>query len=180
MIYWFKILADLMSKDASGAQEHLRHRYWFLTVVQLLSCVQFPATPWTAGSLQLQLPCLSPYPWICSNLRPLSQWHHPTISSSVAPFSSCPQPFLGSFPMSLLFTSGGQSIGASASVLPTNIQGWFPLGLTLTGLISELSKELSWVFSRTTVQKHQFFSTQPSLRPTLTSIQDYWKNHNFD
>ena len=93
----------------------------------------------------------------------ISRWCHPTISSSVVPFSSCLQSFpaSGSFPMSWLFTSGGQSIGASASVLPMNIQGWFPLGLT--GLISLLSKGCSRVFSNTTVWKHQFFSSQSSL-----------------
>ena len=87
---------------------------------------------------------------------------HPTISSSIAPFSSCPQSFPAPwcFPMSQLSASSGQSIRASASVLPMSIQGWFPLGLI--GLISLLSKGLSRVFSNTTVQKHQFFSTQPS------------------
>ena len=86
------------------------------------------------------LPCPSPAPGACSNSCPLSQWRHPTTLSSLASFSSCPQSFRasGSFPMSLLFASGGQSIGASASVLPVNIQGWLPLGLT--GLISLLSK----------------------------------------
>ena len=105
------------------------------------------------------------YTLVCSNSCPLSLWYHPTISSSVVPFSSCPQSFpaSGSFPMSRLFTSGGQSIGvsASASGLPMNIQGWFPLGLA--SLISLLSKGLSRVFSSTIVQKHQFFSAQPSL-----------------
>ena len=89
-------------------------------------------------------------------------WCHSTISSSVTPFSSCPQSFPASesFPMSQLFTPGGQSIGTSAleSVFPMNFQGWFPLGLT--GLVSLLSKGLSRVFSSTTIQKHQFFSTQ--------------------
>ena len=95
--------------------------------------------------------------------RPLSRWCHPTISSSVVPFSSCPQSFpaSGSFPMSQFFTSGGQSIGvsASASILPMNIQDWFPLGWT--GWISLQSKRLSRAFSNTTVQKHQFFSAEP-------------------
>ena len=95
----------------------------------------------------------------------MSQWYHPTISSSVAPFSSCPPSFpaSGSFPASQLLVSGGQSTGASASasVLPVKIQGWFPLGLT--GLISLQSRRLSKVFSSTTVQKHQFFGAQPSL-----------------
>ena len=97
------------------------------------------------------LPCPSPAPRACSNSCPLSQWRHPTTLSSLASFSSCPQSFRasGSFPMSLLFASGGQSIGASASVLPVNIQGWFPLGLT--GLNCLLSKRLSRVVSNTPV-----------------------------
>ena len=107
------------------------------------------------------LPCPSPTPGACSNLCPLRGWCHPTISSSVIPFSSCLLSFLasGSFQMSQFFASGGQSIGvsASASVLPMNIQGWFPL--EWTGWIFLLSKELSRVFSNTTVQKYQFFST---------------------
>ena len=105
----------------------------------------------------------------------------PTISSSVVPFSSCPQSFpaSGSFPVSQLSASGGQSIGvsASASVLPMNIKDW--LTLRLTGLISLLSKGLSRVFSNTTVQKYQFISVQ-LYSPALTSIHDYWKNHNSD
>ena len=115
---------------------------------------------WPNGLQHARLPCPSLSPG-CSNSCLLSQWCHPTISSSVAPFSSCPQSFpaSGSFPMSLLFTSGGQNIGtsASASVLPINIQGWLPSGLT--GLISLLYRGLSRVFSSTTVQKHQFFGT---------------------
>ena len=119
--------------------------------------------------------------------HPLSWWCHPTISSSAVPFSSCLQSFpaSGSFQMSRFFTSGSQSIGvsASASVLPMNFQDWLPLGWT--GWISLLSKGLSRVFSNNTVQKHQFFSTQPSALsflydPTLTSIHDHWKNHSFD
>ena len=110
-------------------------------------------------------PCPSPTPRVYQNSCPLSRWCHPSISSSVIPFSSCLQffPASGSFQMSPFFTSGGQSIGvsAAASLLPMNIQGWFPLGWT--GWISLLSKGLSRVFSNTTVQKHQFFSTQLSL-----------------
>ena len=108
--------------------------------------------------------------WVCDVI---------IISSSVTPFSFCLQSFpaSGSFPTSQLFESGGQSIGASASVLPMNIQGLFLLGLT--GLIFSLSQGLSRVFSNTTVQKHQFFGTQPSC-PTLTSIRDSWKHHSFD
>ena len=110
-------------------------------------------------------PCSSPTAGVYLNSCPLSWWCHPTISSSVIPFSSCLQSFpaSGSFSMSQFFASGGQSIGvsASASVLQMNIQDWFPLGLT--GLISLLSKGLSRVFSNTRVQKHQFFGTQLSL-----------------
>ena len=109
-----------------------------------------------------RLPYLSPSPRVCSNSCSLSPWFHPTILSYVVPFSSCFQSFpaLVSFPMNQLFTSGGQSIraSASASVLPMNIQGWFPLGLT--GLISLLSKGLSRVFSSTRVRRHQFFGAQ--------------------
>ena len=109
-------------------------------------------------------PCPSPTPGVHSNSCPSSQWCHPAISSSVVPFSSCPQslPASGSFPMSQLFASGGQSIGvsASASVLPMNIQGWSPL--EWTGWISLQSKGLSRVFSKTTLQKHQFFGAQLS------------------
>ena len=117
------------------------------------------------GLQHVRLPCPSPTPGACSDLCALSWWCHPTISSSVIPFSSHLQSFpaSGSFPMSQFFASGGQSIGvsASASVLPMNIQNWFPWGLT--GLISLQSKEHSRVFSKTTVQKHQFFGAQLSL-----------------
>ena len=109
--------------------------------------------------------CPSLSPGVCSNSCPLSHWCHPTISSSVSPFSSCPRfsPESGSFLMSWLFTSGGQSIGASVSVpvLPMNTQGWFPL--RLTDLIPLQSKGLRRVFSNTTVQKHQFLNAQPFL-----------------
>ena len=127
-------------------------------------------------------PCPSPTPGVYSNSWPLSQWFHPTISSSVVPFSSCPQSFpaWGSLQMSQPFASGGQSIGASASasVLPMKIQDWFLLGWT--SWISLKSKGLSRVFSNTTVQKHQFFGTQLSLYSNCHIIHDYWKNHNFD
>ena len=117
-------------------------------------------TPWHARP-----PCPSPTPRVYSNLCPLSQWCHPTISSSVIPFSSCLQSFptSGSFQISQFFASGGQSIevSASASVLLMNIQDWFPL--ELTDLISLQSKGPSRVFSNTTVQKHQFFGAQLSL-----------------
>ena len=117
------------------------------------------------GVQHTRLPCPSPIPRACSNSYPSNQWYHPTISSFVVPFFSHLQSFpaSGSFQESQFFTSGGQSIGvsASASALPMNIQDWFPLGLT--GWISLQSKGLSRVFSNTTVQKHQLFSTQLSL-----------------
>ena len=113
---------------------------------------------WPHELQHTRLPCSSPTPGVYPNLCPLSQWCHLTILSSVIPFSSCPQSFpaSGSFQMSQFFTSGGQSIGvsASASVLPMNTQDWFPLGWT--GWISLQFKGLSRVFSNTTVQKHQF------------------------
>ena len=127
-------------------------------------------------------PCPSPTPGVHPNPCPSSWWCHPAISSSVIPFSSCPQSFpaLESLPMSQLFPSGGQSPGVSAStsVLPMNIQDWFPLGWT--GWISLQSKGLSRVFSNTTVQKHQFSALSFLHSPTLTSIYNYWKNHSLD
>ena len=119
---------------------------------------------WPHGLQHARLPCPSPTPRACSNSCPSSQWCHPAISSSVIPFSCCPQslPASESFPMSQLFAWGGQSIGVSAlaSVHPMNTQDWSPL--EWTGWISLQSKGLSRVFSNTTVQKHQFFSAQPS------------------
>ena len=120
---------------------------------------------WLHGLQHARLPCPSQTSRAYSNTCPSNRWCHPTISSSVVPFSSCLQSFpaTGSFPMSQFFTSGGQSIGALAlaSVLPMNIQDEFPWGLT--GCISLQSRGLSRVFSNTTVQKHQFFGTQLSL-----------------
>ena len=120
---------------------------------------------WQHGLQQGKLSYPSLSPRVCPISCPLSLCCHPAISSSVILFSSCPQSFpaSGSFPMNQLFSSGGQSVGASASatVLPMNIQGWLPLGLT--GLISQLSKGLSGVFSSTIVWKQQFFGAQLSL-----------------
>ena len=137
---------------------------------ELLGSVQFSCSV-MSDSLQphelqhTRPPCLSPTPRVHSNSRPSSRWCHPAISSSAVPFSSHPKslPASGSFPMSQLFAWGGQSIrvSASASVLPMNTQDWSPL--ECTGWISLQSKGLSRVFSNTTVQKHQFFGTQPSL-----------------
>ena len=134
------------------------------------SSVQFSrsvmSNSWWPHELQhARPPCPSPTPRVYSNSCPWSRWCHPTISSSVVPFSSCLQSFpaSGSFPMSQLFASGGQSTGVSASgsVLPMNTQDWSPSGWT--GWISLQSKGLSRVFSNTIVQKYQFFSAQLSL-----------------
>ena len=127
-------------------------------------------------------PCPSPVPGVYSNWCPSSLWCHPTTSSCVIPFSLHLQSFpaTGSYQMSQFFTSDSQSVRvlASASVLPMNIQVWFPLGWT--GWISFQSKGLSRVFSNTKVQKHQFFSAQPSLWSISLHPYMTWKNHSFD
>ena len=129
-----------------------------------------------------RLPCPSPSPRVCSNSCPLRSWSYPTISASVIPFFSCSQSFPASrsFPLRQLFASGGQNIGVStsASVLPMNIQGWF--SWRLTGLVSFLCKGLASVFSSTTVCRHQFFGTQPSLLSNYHIHTWLWKNHSFD
>ena len=131
---------------------------------------------WPLGLQLARLPCPSPSPGACSNSCPSSQGCHPTISSSVIPFSSCLQSFpaSGSFLMSRLFTSDGQRIGAS--VLLMIIQDWFPLGLI--GLILQ-SKGLSRIFYNTTAQKHRFFGMQPSLWSSSHIHTWLWKNHSF-
>ena len=140
-----------------------------MTTKASVSSVQFSRSVvsdslWPHESRHARPPCPSPSPGVHSISCPLSQWCHLAISSSVVPFSSCPQslPASGSFPMSQLFTWGGQHIGVSAlaSVLPKNTQDWSPL--EWNGWIFLQSKGLPNVFSNTTVQKHQFFSTQPS------------------
>ena len=142
---------------------------WFSHPCTLLFQYQFSCSVvsdslWPHELQHARPPCPSPTPGVHSNSCPLSRWCHLTISSSVIPFSSCPQSFpaSGSFQMSQLFALGGQSIGvlASTSVLPKNTQDWFPLGLK--GWICLQSKRLSRVFSNTTVQKHQCFSVQLS------------------
>ena len=138
--------------------------FCIFVIVQSLSCIQlFVKT----GKQHSRPPCPSLSPGVCSNSYPLSQWCYTIISSSVPSFSFYLQSFLASgfFPVSQLFASGVQSIraSASASVLPMNIQSWFPLGLI--GLIAFLSKGLSRVFSSTTVCKPQFFGTEPSSQP---------------
>ena len=163
------------TKDPSDEGEKGEWKSWYELKIQKMKIMGIRSLQfshsfvsdslWPLGLQHVRLPRPSPTPGAYSNSCPLSRWCHPTISSSVVPFSSLPQslPASGSFPMSQLFTSGGQSIGvlASASVLPMNIQDWFLLGWT--GWISLHSKGLSRVFSNSTVQKHQFFYTQTSL-----------------
>ena len=147
--------------------------------VQLFSLVWLL---WPHGLQHARFPCPSLNPGACSNSCSLSWWCHPTISSSVIPFSSCLQSSaaLGTFPLSHFFAAGGQIIwaSASASVLPVNIQDWFPLGWT--GLISLQSKGISGIFFKTTVQKHQFFGTPHYLWTNSHMCTWQWKNHNFD
>ena len=158
------------------------YRFSFLLFfVQSLSHIQLFETPWTEA---LQASLFFTISQSLLNSCPLSQWCHPTISSSVIPFSSCLQSFpaSGSFLMSWLFASGGQSIGASASasVLPMIIQDCFPLGLP--GLISLQSKGLSSLQPSPAPQFKSINSSVLSLiyGPTLTSVHDYWKNHSLD
>ena len=133
------------------------------------------------GLQHARIPCPSPSPRVYSNSCPLSRWCHPTISSSVIPFSRLQSfPPSGSLLTSWPFSSGGQIIGASASIsaLPMNIQDWFPS--ELTGLISLQYKGLSRVFSNTTVQKHQLLALSLLYGPTLRLIHGYWKNYSVD
>ena len=146
-----------------------QNKYWHIqfSSIQSYSTQTYSVMPnclWPHEPQHARPPCPSPTPRGYPNSSPSSQWCHPTISSSVVPFSSCPQslPASGSFPMSQLFASGSQSIGVSgsASVPPMNTQDWSPL--EWAGWISLQSKGLSRVFSNTTVQKHQFFGAQLS------------------
>ena len=151
-----------------GIQAHSGRNYIVSYLLLLFSCSVVSNSLRPHELQHARLPYPSPSPRAFSNSCPLSRECHLTISFSVDPFSSCLQSFptSGSFPMSWLFASGGQSIGASSSVLPMNIQDWFPLGLT--GWISLQSKGLSRVFSNTTAQKHQFFALSLLYGPTLT------------
>ena len=163
-IYWLENKLDGDLKWAclflKGIDSHNDETLQFSSV-QSLSCVRLLATPWMQHA---RPPCPSPTPGVYSNSCPSSQWCHPSISSSLVPFSSCRQslPASGSFPMSQLFTWGGQSIGvsASASVLPRNTQDWSALGWI--DWISLQTNGLSRVFSNTTVRKHPFFNAQLS------------------
>ena len=165
---------------------HAVFKYWHYLIEQI-SSVQFShsvgSDPLRPHELQhARPPCPSPTPGIHPNPFPLGQWCHPTISCTVVPFTSCSQSFpaSGSFPMSQLFASGGQSIGVLAStlVLPMNTQDWFPLGWT--GWISLQSKGLSWVFSNTKFKSIHSLVLSFLYSPTLTSLHDYWKSHSLD
>ena len=164
-----------LSQVVTQPTARLNCTYQFSSVAQ--SC----PTLWSRGLQHARFPCPSPIPRANSNSCPSSQWCHPTISSSVIPISSCPQSFpaSGYFQMSQFFTSGGQSTGAlaSASVLPKNIQDWFPLGLT--GWICLQPKRLS---SSPTPQLRSinFWELSVLYIPTLTSRHDHWKNHSLD
>ena len=162
LISKWKMLKSLVSREIQikPTWDSISH-----TLCCCCSDTQSCLTLWLYGLQHARLPCPSPSPGLCSNLCPLSRWCHSTISSSVTPFSSCLQSFpaSGSFPVSWILPSGGQSTGvsASSSVLPMNIQDWFFFRIDWLDLL--VSKGLSRVFSSTTVWKHQFFSVQPSL-----------------
>ena len=155
--------------DCITTNNQCKKTYFFFSSVQLSSVMSDSLRP--HESQHARPPCSSRTPRVHSNSRPSSQWCHPAISSSIVPFSSCPQslPASESFPMSQLFAWGGQStaVSALASFLPKKSQGWSPW--EWTGWISLQSEGLSRVFSNTTVQKHQFFGTQPSSRSRSNS-----------
>ena len=139
---------------------------------------------WPGGLQHVRLLCPLWCPAVCSSSCPLNQWCYLILFHPLLLLPSI-FPSVKIFSMSWLLASGGQSTGASASVLPVNIQDWFPLGWTgltslQTGLISLQSKGISSVFSSTTVQKHIFFCSQKNYGPTLTSVHNYWKHHSFD
>ena len=171
---------------------HTEHSQWFVMVQIVGSVIKFSSVQLSHSVVSNSLrphglqharpPCPSPTPEVYSNSCPLSRWCHPTISSSVVPFFSHLQSFPapGSFLVSQFFTSGGQSIGVSAStsVLPMNIQDWFPLGWT--GWISLQSKGLSRVFSTPQFKRIDSSVLSFLYSPTLTSTPDHWKNHSLD
>ena len=175
LIFFFYIFSQGEVIQICGIESYLYIQ--FSSVTQSCPTLCDPMNRSTPG-----LPVHHHLPECTQTQRPSSPWCHPAISSSVVPFSSCPQSLIASesFPVSQLFTWGGQSTGVSAlaSLLPKKSQDWSPS--ESTGWISLQSKGLSRVFSNTTVQKHQFFGAQLKLSPILTSIHDYWKNHRLD
>ena len=162
--------------------------YFYFLIQSIANPVQFSSVTHSCPTLCDPMDCSSGFPVhhqlpeLASDSCLLSWWCHPTISSSVIPFSSRLQSFpaSGSFPVSRLFTSGSPSIGVSVSpsIFPMNIQGCFPLGLT--GLISLQCKGLSRIFSSTIIRKHEFLMLSLFYGPALTSVHDYWKSHSFD
>ena len=146
----------------------------------LFSCQVVSNSLQLHGLQHVRPPCPSPFPRVCPSSCPLSRWYHPTISPSVTLFCLHSFQASGSFPVCWLFTTGSQSIGtlASASVLPMNIQGWFPS--VLPGLISFLTKGLSRVFSSNTIESTNSLVLSLLYGPNLTFIHDYWKSHSFD
>ena len=162
---WQLYTVNRITKSQTRLSDYTFHFHFMYIFIVQFSCSVVSNSLQPHGLQKARPPCPSPTPRVYSNSCPSSWWCHPTISSSVILFSSCLQSFpaSGSFPVKQFFASGGQSIGvsASASVLPVNIQDWFPLGLTCLTLLQ--STGLSRVFSNTTVQKHQFFGTQFSL-----------------
>ena len=173
--------------DKCKEEQQCRCNIFFLSEsLGIIRSVQFSRSVvsdslWPHESQHTRPPCPSPTPRVHSDSRPSSQWCHPATSSSVVPFFSCPQslPASESLPMSQFFTWGGQSTGVSAlaSVLPKKSQGWSP---EWTGWISLQSNGLSRVFSNITVQNISSLELSFLHNPTLTSIQDYWKNHSLD
>ena len=164
-----------------STDEWIRKLWYIQRMEYLFSHSVVSDSLWPHQLQHARPPCPSPTPRVHSSSRPSSRWCHPAISSSVIPFSSCPQslPAPGSFQVSQFFTLGGQNIGVSAStsVLPMNIQNWFPLGDP--GWISLQSKGLSRVFSNTTVQSISSSVLSFLYSPTLTFIDDYWKKQNW-
>ena len=183
-MWWFKAQIDpptlppgTLGESALGVSQF---REAWRKVLLLLSHQVMSNSSQPHGLQHTRLLCPSPSPGVCPSSCPLIQCFHPTVSSSVAFFSFCLQsfPVSGSLPMSQLFASGGQSIGVSASILQKSIQGWFTL--RLTGLISLLSKGLSRVFPASQFKSINSLVLCLPYCPDLTSVHDYWKDHNLD
>ena len=174
--FWWVLLWNLLY-----IYEYTYESIHYISSVQFSCSVMFDSL-WPHGLEHTRPPCPLPTPRVYWNSCPFTQWCHLTISSSVFPFSSHLQSFpeSGSFQISQLSPSGGQSIGVSAStlVLPMNTQDWFPLGWT--GWISLQSKGLSRVFSNTIIRKFNSLALSFLYSPTLTSMHNYWKNHSLD